>query len=1004
VRVPVGPVPAVLLEWARCHPRRRATVARPAELHRLLGSDQAHPEPAVHGTTQARERLTIGENIGPGRAGPSPKQTSEQEGAAVARQATYATHAMASPGDSTSSTGGRHSGAAPPGVAAQGPLVATKLQAPASVSGYRERPRLSALLDRGLEDRSRVTVLSAPPGYGKTVAVAGWLESRALDHAWLSLDVADNDLTRFVRYLVAALRAVRPEVGNATDGLFGPGVSPSVDLIGATLLDEIAASDDPFVLILDDYHVIGADPIHRLVRFLIERAPPFAHLVLLTREDPPLPLARLRAHGRLVELRADDLRYTKPEASGYLAEALPAELDPEQLARLLERTEGWIAGLQLAAISLRDRADAGALIRAFGGSQRFVFDYLADEVLGRVDEDLRSFLVKTAIPERFTVELCRELTGREDADALLERAERANLFLVALDGERRWYRYHRLFADYLRSQLGEDERRQLHERAAEWFEHAGLESEAIDNALAADSPDRAIHLVERAARPAFEAGELATLLGWLEALPPDRVAASPELTALHAWALFETGQVGAAVALAERHLASSDARGPAEGRLLVLRALMATVTGPDAEDLAIEGLGLVGDDPLFRSFGLLAVGLATLARGEYVPAVETLRAGFEAAVRAGNPTAVLPAVSPLGQALALAGLRGEAETICRTVLAQQADEQGRPRPIAWPARVVLGIVRYEANDLVEARRELEAGFEAARQMGVGRPVLGWAIPYLALGRLACGDADAALEALHTDQRDLRSTGMALPGLAGEIEARILLRRGDVAGAGRWADRATPEAPPGSPLLEVLRRSMDVTIARVRLAQGRADEARELLARARVAQEASGAVTELISIGVLEAAGADATGRRAEALRALGQAVKLAAPGGYIRRFVDDGRSVAHLLPLVRPAAPWFVDELIAAVAAESTEAGAPRLHVPGASVWQDTDGRLLETLTARELDVLRLMAQGASNAEIAAGLTVSLGTAKWHVGHVLAKLGATSRTQALLRAQQVGLV
>ena len=863
------------------------------------------------------------------------------------------------------------------------------------------------MLDRGLEDRSRLTLLSAPPGYGKTVAVAGWLGSRGLTYVWLSLDSADNDLARFVRYLVAALRAVRPEVGAATEGLFGPGASPSIDLIGATLLDEIAGSDDPFVLVLDDYHVIGADLIHRLVRFLIERGPPFAHLVILSREDAPLPLARLRGHGRLVELRADDLRYTEGEASGYLAEALPVELDPEQLARLLERTEGWIAGLQLAAITLRDRLDPGALIKAFGGSQRFVFDYLADEVLATVDPDLRAFLIRTSIAERFTGDLCRELTGREDADALLDRAERANLFIIPLDGERHWYRYHRLFADYLRSQVGGDERCALHERAADWFERMGFASDAIDHALAAGSLDRATRLIERAARPAFEAGELATLLGWLETLPPYRVAASPELTALHAWALFETGQVGAAVALAERHLASSDARGPAEGRLLVLRALMATVTGPDAEDLAIEGLGLVGDDPLFRSFGFLAAGLATLARGEYAPAVETLRVGYQTALRAGNPMAVLPAVSPLGQALALAGLRGEAEMICRTVLAQQADEQGRPRPIAWPARVVLGIVRYEANDLVEARRELEAGFEAARQMGVGRPVLGWAISYLALVRLAVGDDDAALEALRTNQRDLRTTGMALPGLSGEIEARILLRRGDVAGAGRWADRATPEAPPDSPLVEPLRRSMDVTIARVRLAQGRPDEARELLARTRVAQEASGAVADLISIGVLEAACAEATGHHAEALRALQGAVELAAPGDYVRRFVDDGRSIAHLLPLVRAAAPGFVDTLIAAFAAfaaESTEAGAPRLHVPGASVWQDADGRLLETLTARELDVLRLMAQGASNAEVAAGLTVSLGTAKWHVGHVLAKLGATSRTQALLRAQQVGLV
>jgi LuxR family maltose regulon positive regulatory protein len=883
------------------------------------------------------------------------------------------------------------------------PLVSTKLRAPATGAGHRERPRLSALLDRGLEDSTRLTLLSAPPGYGKTVAVVGWLQSRGVAFAWLSLDAADADLSRFSRYLTEALGTVRPTAADATADLFGPAAAPSPELVGAAVVEGLTETDEPMVLVLDDYQLIDAGPVHALVRFLVERAPPFVHLVLLTREDPPLPLARLRAHGRLVELRADDLRWTCEEASVYLADA-GISLEPGLVERLVERTEGWIAGLQLAAISLRGRLDPATLIEVFGGSQRFVFDYLADEVLGGVDAEFRAFLVRTSIAERFTGELCRELTGRPDANALLERAERANLFIVPLDAERRWYRYHRLFADYLRSQVDNTERGPLHGRAADWFERMGFASEAIDHALAGSSLDRATRLIERAARPAFEAGELATLLGWLEALPAERVAASPELVSLQAWALFETGQVGAAVALAERHLASSDARGPAEGRLLVLRGMMATVTGPDAESLAIEGLGLVGNDPLFRSFGLLAAGLGTLARGEYAAAVETLRAGYRAALAAGNPMAVIPAVNPLGHGLALVGLRGEAETICRTVLAQQADGQGRPRPIAWPARVVLGIVRYEANDLVEARRELEAGFEAARRMGIGRPVLGWAISYLALVRLACGDQGGAFEALRTSARDLRTTGMALPGLAGELEARILLRRGDVAGAGFWADRATPEAPPGSPLLEVLRRSMDTTIARVRLAQGRPDEARELLARTKEAQEASGAVADLISIRVLQAAVADATGRRAEAVHALGQAVELAAPGGYVRRFVDDGRSVAHLLPLVRTAAPEFVDLVIGAFAAEPTEAGSPHPPVPGTSVWQGADGRLLETLTARELDVLRLMAQGASNAEIAAGLTVSLGTAKWHVGHVLAKLGATSRTQALLRAQQVGLV
>jgi LuxR family maltose regulon positive regulatory protein len=492
------------------------------------------------------------------------------------------------------------------------------------------------MLDRGLEDRSRLTLLSAPPGYGKTVAVAGWLESRGLTHAWVSLDPADNDVARFVRYLVAALRAVRPEMGDATGGLFGPGASPSVDLIGATLLDEIAASDDPYVLALDDYQVVSAEPVHRLVRFMIERGPPFAHLVILTRADPPLSLARLRAHGRLVEVRADDLRCDGQEASAYLATA-GVSLPPELVERLLERTEGWIAGIQLAAISLRDRPDAAALIEDFHGSQRFVLDYLADEVLAGLDEDLRLFLVRTSVADRFTPELCRELTGHEDAAALLERAEQANLFLVALDGERRWYRYHGLFADYLRSQLAEGERRQLHERAADYFGRDGSDTEAIAHLLAAGSVNRAFEFVERAARQAFETGELATLLGWLDALPPERVAADVELVSLRGWALFLTGQMAAARAVADSHPLAPGSRGPAAGRLYALRALLAPFFAgePDAEDLARAGLELLGPDDPIRALTLLALGTAQLAAGEWTSAAETLRPALEAARHTG---------------------------------------------------------------------------------------------------------------------------------------------------------------------------------------------------------------------------------------------------------------------------------------------------------------------------------------------------------------------------------
>jgi LuxR family maltose regulon positive regulatory protein len=377
-------------------------------------------------------------------------------------------------------------------------------------------------------------------------------------------------------------------------------------------------------------------------------------------------------------------------------------------------------------------------VAAFSGSQRFVLDYLADEVLGQVDDELRAFLEATSVPDRFTAELCRELTAREDAEALLGQVETANLFLVPLDAERRWYRYHHLFADYLRSRLGADRQRALHERAADYFERQDLAAEAIEQALAAGSTMRAVPLIEAEGRRAFEAGELATLGRWLGSLPADRVAASPELLWLQAWTRFETGELAAAVASAEAHLARVEVRGPAEGRLLVLLALLATVTRPDAEALAEEARELVGDDPYFCSLALQAVGFARLARG-YPGAVAAMRQAFELAEQVGHPIALLPAVNPLGSVLILTGRRAEAERLCRQVLARYVDAQGRPPSIAWSARVVLGIARYEANDLVEARRELEAGFAAAAGLGVGRPALGWAVPSLALCRLACGE-------------------------------------------------------------------------------------------------------------------------------------------------------------------------------------------------------------------------------------------------------------------------
>ena len=416
--------------------------------------------------------------------------------------------------------------------------------------------------------------------------------------------------------------------------------------------------------------------------------------------------------------------------------------------------------------SLRDRPDAATLVDAFGGSQRFVLDYLADEVLGHIDDDLRSFLVQTSIAERFDAGLSRALTGREDADALLARAERANLFLVALDAERHWYRYHHLFADYLRAQLTDDERPALHERASAYLEAHRLGPEAIDHALAAGSFDRAIELIEREARTTFEAGEFATLIGWLEALPIESVSANAELVSLQGWTLFLTGQMAAAKRCADSHPIAPGSAGPAEGRLYALRALLASFFPGEAgaTDLARAGLALLGEDDPVRALTLFALGTARLARGDWTGAVETLRPALETARRTGQSVTAAASATMLGVGLVATGARPEAEALSRDVIEGSPDSGSPGRPATWfLVHWLLGLARYEAGDIVEARVELEQGYAAVARFGLARQSLGALVPYLALVRQATGSPEAALEAVRAVARPPLRSPAVVPG-------------------------------------------------------------------------------------------------------------------------------------------------------------------------------------------------------------------------------------------------
>jgi ATP/maltotriose-dependent transcriptional regulator MalT len=880
-------------------------------------------------------------------------------------------------------------------TAGPGPLISTKLRAPALVSSYRDRARIADVLASTLDEGTRLTLLSAPPGYGKSAAVAGWLAASGVPSSWLSLDAGDNDPVRFDRYLAAAIARVRPvEAGRP--------ITRSSD--AASVIDAMGATDDPFVLVVDDYHVITAEPVHGLMRALIDQGPPFAHLVVVTREDPPFPLARLRAHGRLVELRAADLRYRGDEADAYLAEATGLELDPSEVDRLVERTEGWIAGLQLAAISLRGRLAPAPEIDALTGSDRYVFDYLADEVLGRLDPELREFLVRCSVAERFTAGLAQALTGRADSERLLDRASRMNLFLITLDQECRWFRFHHLFADYLRTFLDGGEEARLRERAAAWLEGEGLLDEAIGQATTAGATERAIRLLERRARATYESGELTTLLRWLDGLPADRVAASAELVSLRALSYFMVGRIADAARTCAEGEAAHPAS-PAVGPLLRVRASIAAFSlDPAAVALARAALASVGEDPFYRTLALQALASAQLASGDLVGAIDSATQAV-AAARA-DPTHSMPttpALISLATALDLTGRRREAEAICRQCLEDHRAEArrlagGTPYEMYW-----LGTLRYEAGDVAAALHELERGWAAAGTFGFGRAMFTSAVSYLALARMAAGSPEAALDAVRTIRRDARAAGLTgVEGAFDEIEARLHLGAGDLGRAGRWADAAGP------PLLATAGQIGGwhalqplLTLGRVRLAQGRLDDAGDALDRATAISEAAGDVADLISACVLAAGVAWRSGQRSEAIRRLEAAVRLAGPDGYVRRLVDDGAVIAELLPAVRRVDPRFVDQVAVALRPPTAPDGR---SVERPAILSPDDAALLEPLTDRELEVLGLMAKGRSDGAIARELFVSLATAKWHAAHIRAKLGVASRTQAVLRAQELGLV
>lgn len=873
------------------------------------------------------------------------------------------------------------------------PILATKLYLPPSRPHVVLRPRLIERLNAGLH--GKLTLVAAPAGFGKTTLVSVWIAGCGQPVAWLSLDAGDSDRIRFLAYLVAALQTVDPTVGAGLLDVLQSPQPPSTEAILTALLNDITTIPNPFVLVLDDYHMIDAAAVDQALTFLLEHLPPQMHLVIATREDPPLPLARLRARSQLTELRAADLRFTPAEAAAFLNQVMCLNLSAENIAALETRTEGWIAGLQLAAISMQGHQDAASFIQSFTGSHHFVLDYLLEEVLHQQPASIQTFLLRTSILDRLCGPLCDALVRGPPASGqeMLAYIERANLFIVPLDNERRWYRYHHLFADLLRQRLDQSaaassgdavgEVAELHRRASVWYEAHGLEVEAFQHAAAAQDVARAERLIEGAGVPLYFRGTVIPVLRWIESLPTTVLDARPSLWVMAASAalLVDHTTVEPKLQAAEAALhttALDDRTRDVVGRIAALRATLAVIQRDGAAILAQSRRALEflhPDNLQVRTATTWLLGYAHQLQGDRAAASRAYTDVIAIGESSGASIYTIAATINLGQVQEANNQLHLARQTYQRVLDMVGDP---PQLIACEAQIGLARICYQWNDLHAAEQHRHQCFQLTQQIATETvdTVASYRV-LLARLKLVQGDVPGAIAALEGAAAFVRQHGFMsrMPEVAA-AQVLVLLHQGQLAAAAHLAQ--THDLP--------------LSQARVYLAQG--DPATALAVLEPVRQQAAtrGWPDELLSATVVAALAHYAHGESDTAMHLLGEALALAEPGGCIRIFVDEGPSMAALLreAAKHGLAPNYAHQLRASFGERDSRAPSTQL--------------VIEPLSARERDVLRLLRTGLNGPDIARELMVSLNTMRTHTKNIYTKLGVNSRRAAVLRAEQLDLV
>lgn len=904
-------------------------------------------------------------------------------------------------------------------------FLETKLHIPYTHTPLVPRPRLLERLHEGAS--RKLTLLTAPAGFGKTALLSSWLHHMERPTAWVSLDERDNDVVRFLTYVITALENAHVPVGDSTLTLLQSPQSPPLELILTTLLYEVAATPSPLMLVLDDYHVITSQEVHDVLLFLFDHLPLPMHCVVASRSDLPLPLSRWRVHGLLTEIRTEDLRFTSEETSLFLREVMGVALSNDEIGVFETRTEGWVAGLQLAALSLQGRTDSTRFLQEFAGTNRYIADYLVEEVLEQLPIDVQHFLLCTAVLDRLSGPLCdavlddghvRDLP-RVSGQSMLERVDREHLFLVPLDDERRWYRYHHLFLSFLRGrlqQLHAEWIRPLHHRASMWYAKNTLQDEAIGHALAGNEWEWAASLLEQVTPILLTHGELTTLLPWFQALPEEIVRSRPRRNILYAWVLVFSGHGDAAlsrlrdaeqvlkrVTVDELAVARENAEEDMQdlqGEVDAIGAMVALTRGDITHtiSLACHALERLSEMNLVtRCIAALTLGSAYRLSGDVVAASQAFAEAATFGQATGNILVTLLASQYMAQLQKEQGHLHKAAETYKKSLHYALEGKGRQLPAAGLLSIGLSEILFEWNELDAASSLLMNGLEIGALSHATEVLLAGS---LALARLkhAQGDRPGILDALKSVEGLLPQ--VTQPALLSETRARLVhlhLMQNDTASAIRWVQeygvKSTNE-------LHALGSIECLTLAQVHFVQGQLDEALSVLDWLHQRETHTRSLERTLAVLLLRAVILQARGSTSEALLVLKHALGVAEPEGYIRAFVESGMPMAHLLR--RAAAqgifPQYIHRLLAAFGTPSGEVAVPDNDLK--AVTQP----LLELLHEREHEVLRLIALGMSNQEIAHTLVISLGTVKTHINNIFRKLDVHTRTHALARARELHLL